>query len=62
MSGLRHTALYRALHRPNLFLGGEREPVMMTAIVCAGLAVSSLNLIAIAIGIVLWLTFGSGRI
>ncbi len=55
MSELRRTALYRALHRPNLFLGGEREPVMMTAIVCAGLAVSSLNLIAITIGIVLWL-------
>ena len=55
MGELRRTPLYRALHRPNLFLGGEREPVLMTAIVCAGLAVSSLNLIAIAIGAGLWL-------
>jgi type IV secretion system protein VirB3 len=55
MGELRRTALYRALHRPNLFLGGERELVMMTAIICAGLAVSSLNLIAIGVGAGLWL-------
>ncbi|ADP71010.1 conjugal transfer protein TrbD [Rhodomicrobium vannielii ATCC 17100] len=55
MGALRRSPLYRALHRPNLFLGGEREPVLMTAIICAGLAVSSLNLIAITIGVGLWL-------
>ncbi len=54
MSELRRTVLYRALHRPNLFLGGERELVMINAVVCAGLPASSLNLIATAIGLVLW--------
>jgi len=54
MSELRRTVLYRALHRPNLFLGGERELVMITAVVCGGLPASSLNLIATAIGLVLW--------
>ena len=55
MSDLRRTVIYRALHRPNLFLGGERELVLLTAVVCAGLPVSSLNLVAGAIGLVLWI-------
>ena len=55
MSELRRTAIHRALYRPNLFLGGEREPVMITAVVCAGLPVTSLNLVAAAIGLTLWL-------
>jgi type IV secretion system protein VirB3 len=55
MSELRRTALHRALYRPNLFLGGEREPVMLTAVVCAGLPVSSLNLAAAATGLGLWI-------
>ena len=36
MNGRRRTIPYRALHRPNLFLGGEREPVLMTAILAPG--------------------------
>ena len=55
MSDLRRTVIYRALHRPNLFLGGERELVLLTAVVCAGLPVSSLNLVAAAIGLGLWI-------
>ena len=55
MTGLRRTVLYRALYRPNLFLGGERELVLITAVVCAGLPVSSLNLVAAGIGLTLWL-------
>jgi type IV secretion system protein VirB3 len=55
MSDLRRTAIHRALYRPNLFLGGEREPVMLTAVICAGLPVSSLNLVAAAIGLGLWI-------
>lgn len=54
MGELRRTQLSRALYRPNLFLGGERELVLVTAIVCAGIAVSSLNLVAIAIGMTVW--------
>jgi type IV secretion system protein VirB3 len=55
MAELRQTPLYRALHRPNLFLGGERELVLVTAIVCGGVAVSALNLVATAIGVGVWL-------
>jgi type IV secretion system protein TrbD len=55
MSELRRTALHRALHRANLLLGGERELVLITAIICGGLAVSALNLVASAIGGSVWL-------
>lgn len=54
MGELRRSPLYRALHRPNLFLGGERELVLFTAIVCAGLAVSSLNLVAGGVAFFVW--------
>jgi type IV secretory pathway TrbD component len=37
---LRRTPFFRVLHRPRLFLGGEREPTLMMAIVAAGLAVA----------------------
>lgn len=55
MSELRRTPIHRALHRPNLILGGERELVLMTAILCAGLAFAALNLVAFAVGITVWL-------
>jgi type IV secretion system protein VirB3 len=55
MSTLRRTAIHRALHRPNLILGGEREPVLVTAILCGGVAVSALNIVAALIGLGVWL-------
>lgn len=55
MSGLRRTAIRRALHRPNLILGGEREPVLVAAILCGGVAVSALNVVAAFIGLTVWL-------
>jgi type IV secretion system protein VirB3 len=55
MSGLRRTPLHRALYRPNLILGGERELVLITAIICGGVAVSGLNLVSAAIGVAVWL-------
>jgi type IV secretion system protein TrbD len=54
---MRQTLFFRVLHRPRLFLGGEREPTLMTAMVAGGLAVSGQNLVAIAIAAALW--FGS---
>jgi type IV secretory pathway TrbD component len=56
MTGLRRTPLYRALYRPNLLLGGEREPVLIAAILCGGVALSALNLVAIGIGFAVWAT------
>lgn len=55
MSTLRRTPIHRALYRPNLLLGGERELVLMTAILCGGVAVSGLNAIAGGIGVAIWL-------
>jgi type IV secretion system protein VirB3 len=55
MTRLRRTPLHRALYRPNLILGGERELVLITAIICGGVAVSGLNLVSAAIGVAVWL-------
>ena len=51
---LRRTQFFRVLHRPRLFLGGEREPTLMMAIVAAGLAVSGQNLVTLIISAILW--------
>jgi type IV secretion system protein VirB3 len=51
---LRHTPFFRVLHRPRLFLGGEREPTLMMAIVAAGLAVSGQNLVTLSVAALLW--------
>lgn len=51
---LRRTPFFRVLHRPRLFLGGEREPTLMMAIVAAGLAVSGQNLVTFAVAALLW--------
>lgn len=55
MSTLRRTPLHRALHRPNLLFGGERELVLIAAIVCGGVAVSALNAVAAVVGLAVWL-------
>lgn len=52
---LRRSEFHRVLHRPNLFLGGERELVMFTALVCSGFVISSQNLVATVLGISIWL-------
>jgi len=54
MAGLRTTPIFRALHRPNLIMGGERRPVLMLIISSVGLAVSSLNVVAFVVSAVLW--------
>ena len=54
---LRRLPFHRVLHRPSLFLGGEREPALSTAIVAGGLAVSGMNTVSFVVGMVLW--FGS---
>ena len=51
---LRRLPFYRVLHRPNLFLGGEREPALVTAIVAGGLAASGMNAVSLLIGAIVW--------
>ncbi|HTV26701.1 MAG TPA: conjugal transfer protein TrbD [Xanthobacteraceae bacterium] len=40
--------------RPNLFLGGEREPALLKLLVAGGLAVSGLNTVSFLVGAALW--------
>lgn len=54
MSGLRRTPLHRALHRPNLVLGGERELVLFTALLAGGLAAVALSVVAVLVGAAVW--------
>lgn len=56
MSELRHIPVYRVLYRPNLFLGGERELVLITAIACGGVAVAGMNIVSAVVGAAVWLT------
>lgn len=51
---LRRTILPRALHRPNLVLGGDRELVLTTALIAFGLAVTAQNLPALVFGVAFW--------
>ena len=51
---LRRLPFYRVLYRPNLFLGGEREPALLTLLVAGGLAATSVNKIGIGVGALLW--------
>ena len=51
---LRHLAFHRVLHRPSLFLGGEREPALMTLLVAGGLAVSGMNWVSFLVGATVW--------
>lgn len=51
---LRRTTLPRALHRPNLILGGERNLVLLTGLISLGLIATALNLPATVFGILFW--------
>jgi type IV secretory pathway TrbD component len=44
----------RVLSRHNLLLGGEREPVLIAAIICGGVGLSTANLIGIASSAAIW--------
>ncbi|MDA8307718.1 MAG: conjugal transfer protein TrbD [Deltaproteobacteria bacterium] len=54
MSELRRVPVHRALNRPNVLLGGERELVLMTGIICFTLIVVAQTWIAFVLGIALW--------
>ena len=51
---LRRLPFQRALHRPNLLMGGERGPVLAAAVFGAGLAVTGQNLFTLVVGAALW--------
>jgi len=49
--------LHRSAFRPHLLLGAERKPMLLLAVACGGLVITSYNIVAIGIAIGLWLTF-----
>lgn len=51
---LRRTTIFRAMHRPNLILGAEREPALMLAIVAGGIAITAMNLPATLVSALMW--------
>jgi len=51
---LHRLPFHRVLHRPNLFLGGEREPALLTLLIAGGLAVSGMNTVSFLVGAALW--------
>jgi len=51
MSGLRETPFHRALHRPNMMLGGERTPMIVVISASGGLVAASMNLVALVAGV-----------
>ena len=54
MAALRYTAMPRALNRPNLLMGAERELVLTAGLLCFGLAIAAVNLVTTIIGTTLW--------
>ena len=51
---LRQTPFYRALHRPQQIMGGERELMLFSMLIAGGLIVSAMNILATVIGVFLW--------
>lgn len=50
----RMTPFYRALHRPQQIMGGERELTLFSMLVAGGLIVSAMNFVATVVGLMLW--------
>lgn len=54
-TGLARTPIHRALSRPNLFLGADRELVLVTGLMTTILVFVVLTLASTALGLALWL-------
>lgn len=51
---LRTIPIHRAMHRPNLLMGGDRELVMSSGLVAFALVFSLQQWVAVAYGAILW--------
>lgn len=51
---LRQVPIHRALHRPSLILGAERELVLLTGLIATVLVVVALSVVSAVLGIALW--------
>lgn len=59
MDELRAIPIHSALNRPNLFLGGERDLMLMLGLMCALLVFIALTLPTIIMGVSIWVVFAS---
>jgi type IV secretion system protein TrbD len=51
---LRRVPVHRSGIRSHLLLGGDRELVLVTALVAGTLSIATMNLMAAAVGVLLW--------
>lgn len=54
LSGLRHNRIHRALSRPNLLLGADRELVLITGLAAVILIFVVLTVYAALFGVAIW--------
>jgi len=52
---LRHIPIRRALNRPNLLLGAERELMLLVALICAALIFVAMSPGVMLIGFIIWI-------
>ena len=53
---LNATPIHRSANRTNLFMGGDREMVMLSGLLAAALIFASMNWFAAIIGVFLWIS------
>lgn len=59
MDELKSVPIHSALNRPNLFMGGERELMLLLALACAMLIFIALTPLTILMGLGIWGVFAS---
>lgn len=60
MSELRRTPFHRALHRPNLVFGGEREWMILCLFITGILMITSMNAVSFFVGAIFGLVSVTG--
>lgn len=59
MDELKAVPIHSALNRPNLFLGGERDLMLLLMMMCALLIFIALTPLTIIMGVLIWIVFAS---
>jgi type IV secretory pathway TrbD component len=54
---LERTSFHKVLYRSPTILSGEREPVLISAVMAMSIAFSGMNLLSVGLGLLIW--FGS---
>ena len=55
-SGLKHNRIHRALSRPNLLMGADRELVLLTGLAAVILIFVVLTVYSVILGLSIWIT------